>query len=154
LFIFYRLRPGAAALCVRWPDTSAMKASAIFVVASCVIVCAGPGCSSIGTHVPHQEAGVYPGVRADGGLIAHPHVRDDPVVFGHISPGVVVAYSVVDLPFSAALDTLLLPIDLTYRKPKPAQDSSPNPQGGANGRQPFSSEADRTSVAAASRRSP
>ena len=30
----------------------------------------------------------------------------------------------------------------------------PNPQGGANGRQPFSSETDRTSAAAASRRSP
>jgi hypothetical protein len=32
--------------------------------------------------------------------------------------------------------------------------SSPNPQGGANGRQPFSSETNRTSAAAASRRSP
>ena len=31
---------------------------------------------------------------------------------------------------------------------------SPNPQGGANGRQPFSSETNRTSAAAASRRSP
>jgi hypothetical protein len=30
----------------------------------------------------------------------------------------------------------------------------PNPQGGANGRQPFSSETNRTSAAAASRRSP
>ena len=31
---------------------------------------------------------------------------------------------------------------------------APNPQGGANGRQPFSSETNRTSAAAASRRSP
>jgi hypothetical protein len=32
--------------------------------------------------------------------------------------------------------------------------AAPNPQGGANGRQPFSSETNRTSAAAASRRSP
>jgi len=33
-------------------------------------------------------------------------------------------------------------------------DEGPNPQGGANGRQPLSSETSRTSAAAASRRSP
>jgi hypothetical protein len=33
-------------------------------------------------------------------------------------------------------------------------EAAPNPQGGANGRQPFSSETNRTSAAAASRRSP
>ena len=33
-------------------------------------------------------------------------------------------------------------------------DPAPNPQGGANGRQPFSSETNRTTPAAASRRSP
>jgi len=35
-----------------------------------------------------------------------------------------------------------------------ADSGKPNPQGGANGRQPFSSETNRTSAAAASRRSP
>jgi hypothetical protein len=39
-------------------------------------------------------------------------------------------------------------------KAEPCGQGSPNPQGGANGRQPFSSETNRTSAAAASRRSP
>jgi hypothetical protein len=34
------------------------------------------------------------------------------------------------------------------------KETSPNPQGGTNGRQPFGSETNRTSAAAASRRSP
>ena len=43
----------------------------------------------------------------------------------------------------------------TWREPiGPHGDTSPNPQGGANGRQPFSSGTNRTSAAAASRRSP
>jgi len=42
-----------------------------------------------------------------------------------------------------------------HRQTPVEQDTpAPNPQGGANGRQPFSSETNRTSAAAASRRSP
>jgi len=43
---------------------------------------------------------------------------------------------------------------LELKVPESARDQAPNPQGGANGRQPFSSEANRASAAAASRRSP
>jgi hypothetical protein len=37
-----------------------------------------------------------------------------------------VTYSVIDLPFSAALDTLLLPIDLTYHGAKTPAASPPD----------------------------
>ena len=43
---------------------------------------------------------------------------------------------------------------LAPRLENPAAETSPNPQGGANGRQPPSSGTNRTSAAAASRRSP
>jgi hypothetical protein len=70
--------------------------------------------------------------------------------------------AVIESPFSGALSqcsTLLAGAVLAVIYFSPAadwfrSDGSPNPQGGANGRQPFSSETDQASAAAASRRSP
>jgi uncharacterized protein YceK len=59
------------------------------------------------SHRPNAEtAKPYPGVRVDANQIAHPSA-----VAGVPAPGVVF-WSVVDFPFSAVLDTLLLPIDV------------------------------------------
>ena len=82
-----------------------------FVLALCC------GCTSIGTHTQQSSdgKGAYSGVRGDTQLLAHPDSIDDSVI-GHVSPALVVPYSIIDLPLSAALDTLLLPIDLTYRQ--------------------------------------
>ena len=62
------------------------------------------------TRRPNEETKPYPGVRSDAELLAHPTGVGVPAVAA-------VACGVIDLPLSAALDTLLLPIDLTYRKP-------------------------------------
>jgi hypothetical protein len=63
---------------------------------------------------------------------------------------------VVDLPFSLAADTITFPFDLVdYIHRKKRENKTPllpNPQGGANGRQPFSSDTNQTSAAAASGR--
>ncbi len=73
------------------------------------------GCASVLSHTgSHEEVRPYPGTRVDGQLLANPNSIQKPPVH----PAVVIPISVIDLPLSAALDTLLLPIDLTYRKPE------------------------------------
>jgi uncharacterized protein YceK len=71
------------------------------------------GCASVSTHTETtKEVGAYSGVRADTHLLAHPNsIRKPP-----IHPVIVESFSLIDLPVSAALDTLLFPIDLTYRE--------------------------------------
>ena len=65
------------------------------------------GCCSIGAHAhPDERLGLYPGVRADADIVKrHP----GEIV---ILPWFVYPFVVVDLPLSAVLDTVLLPIDL------------------------------------------
>lgn len=96
---------------LRHSTRTAMKALAIVIS-----LCAGTliiGCASIGRHTETQnEVGPYAGVRADAQLLANPNSVQKPPVH----PAIVVALCVIDLPLSMALDTLLLPIDLTYRK--------------------------------------
>lgn len=65
------------------------------------------------------------------------------------------------MPFSLIADVVALPYDAytSYEWSGHTNTGTTlvfpsNQQGGANGRQPFSSEANRTSAAAASRRSP
>jgi uncharacterized protein YceK len=99
-----------------------MRLNLVLGATSFITLCIGLGCTSIGMHVSDEEPEVYGGVRADALRIAHPHEMDDSVP-GHIEPWAVVTYSIIDLPFSAAFDTLLLPIDLTYQKPMSSQDS-------------------------------
>jgi len=71
------------------------------------------GCASIWTHADPDpdRAGVYPGARQDARLLAHPE-EIDPAGLK------VVAYPfiLVDTPLSAAVDTVLLPLDLTRPK--------------------------------------
>ena len=64
-------------------------------------------------HRPNDEtAKPFPGIRIDSGQIARPSS-----VAGVPAPGVVFL-SIVDFPFSAVLDTVALPLDLTYQDPK------------------------------------
>ena len=66
----------------------------------------GSGCASVMGHKPAEEVPKpYPGVRMDAEQVGHPNGRGVPAV-------PVVIMSVIDMPFSAALDTVLLPIDL------------------------------------------
>lgn len=65
------------------------------------------------THTQHSPEGIYPGVRTDWRLLGRCNSVGDAAV-GPISPFIVVPFAIVDLPLSATLDTLLLPIDLTY----------------------------------------
>jgi uncharacterized protein YceK len=67
------------------------------------------GCGSIGGRGGEGRypvyPGVYPGVRNDAHFIAHREDNDMPDLWW---------FKLVDLPFSAALDTVLLPWDLPY----------------------------------------
>ena len=90
----------------------------------CIAFSACSGCGTLGTHIPNQSPGVYAGVRADVKEIFHPSEINDGVI-GHIPRGVLVPCFIIDLPLSAAMDTLFLPIDLTYRKQKAAAATPP-----------------------------
>jgi len=75
------------------------------------------GCASLTCRTPGEATPVYPGVRADVLTIAHP-TSDPPFNrTGNVICGI------FDLPFSAVLDTLLLPIDLSYHPKKHPPDS-------------------------------
>lgn len=91
-----------------------MQPSRILQTILCGALFSCAGCGSLFTHTTtKKEVGLYPGVRTDADSLAHPNsIRKPPV-----HPAIVVPASVIDLPLSAALDTLLLPIDLTYREP-------------------------------------
>ena len=71
-----------------------------------VAILVSTGCSSIKSRSDGTQSGLYPGVKSD--LDGSPE-----------SP----AASILDLPFSFALDTVLLPFDLLKGK-----DDSPAPQ--------------------------
>ena len=92
------------------------------LVAAALSFVAGSGCASFMGHRPSDEtAKPYPGVRIDARQIAHPST-----VAGVPAPAVVV-WSILDFPFSAVLDTLLLPIDLlnlTSHSPGQRNDSA------------------------------
>lgn len=95
--------------------------SAIWTIISLVgISFVGSGCTSLFLRTHSEqfrgEGGmtrVYPGTCADAELIVHPSVinRD-----WHTPPPIIVAYGILDFIPSAALDTLLLPIDLINPK--------------------------------------
>jgi uncharacterized protein YceK len=121
------------------------------------LVLTGSGCGTMVSHFgvcgSTPAPGVYRGTVFDGACIAAPFSHDhDSQSFGILPLGV------VDLPFSLAADTIIFPFDLADYVARTKSDDEkalqPNPQGRANGKQPFSSETNRTSAAAASRRSP
>ena len=88
-----------------------------FLTTTAVVLALCCSCTSIRSHTRQSSdsKGAYSGVQGDARLLAHPNSLNDSVT-GHVSPALVVPYSIVDLPLSVALDTLLLPIDLTYHK--------------------------------------
>jgi uncharacterized protein YceK len=100
-----------------------MKRNLLVGAAALALMCSGMGCSSIVTHIPYEKPGPYGGVRLNADLVAHPRA-DDNSVLERISSGVYAAYGVIDMPFSATLDTLLLPIDKAHRPPAPTPDSA------------------------------
>ena len=77
--------------------------ASIAVCLSCVLI-AGSGCASIAAHNKEpRNARAYPGVRDDAYFLTHPHEADMPVIQW---------LCIFDLPFSALIDTILLPGDL------------------------------------------
>jgi uncharacterized protein YceK len=86
-----------------------------------LLLCSGCG-SLLVSH--NASAGPYPGARTDAHFIAHPSADINFGAHGEPPPDkeqtrnpyapVVISLALVDLPFSAALDTLLLPWDLWY----------------------------------------
>jgi uncharacterized protein YceK len=66
----------------------------------------GAGCGSVGGRgKPELYPGVYPGARNDVHFIVHREDNDMPDLWW---------VKLVDLPFSAVLDTVLLPWDVPY----------------------------------------
>ena len=93
------------------PFTTAVALSVGLVVLS--------GCSSIGGHEQVSDH-VYPGVRNDAYCLSHPSEADIPCLQWML---------VVDLPFSAVLDTLLWPFDasrLNHKSTLPVFDDGTN----------------------------
>jgi uncharacterized protein YceK len=77
-----------------------LSAVIVFVSALLALPCV-TGCASAGAHCEGPTDRIYPGVRKSTDYLAH---EEDPGVIGWLS-------SVIDLPFSAVLDTLCLPFD-------------------------------------------
>jgi uncharacterized protein YceK len=79
--------------------------SRLFIGLVALLTCSG--CSSFVMHTGGCE-GIYIGARTDATYIAHPST------FPFLPPPITVALAIIDIAPSAALDTLFLPIDLTY----------------------------------------
>ena len=80
--------------------------SKILSILLCAIAMSGAGCASVGGRGDSRfYPGVYPGVQNHVYYFAHPEENDMPSLWW---------LGVIDLPFSAALDTVLLPWDLPY----------------------------------------
>jgi uncharacterized protein YceK len=104
-----------------------MKHPWTLFIASCMALAACSGCASISNHIPNEEPGVYSGVRQNVHTLVHPGGLDVPYGYVRLPLGMsvyMVTCCLIDLPFEVASDTLLLPIDLTYHKPKTSADGS------------------------------
>jgi len=108
-----RQRRGAAAA-ERWPSARLMKRRICTLSVITAVAAAACGCSSITARsysggdpkIPRAYPGVYPGVRHTTYCLEHV----DEIPEGHLLRPIFIA----DLPFSAALDTVLLPFDWPY----------------------------------------
>ncbi|XBS69748.1 YceK/YidQ family lipoprotein [Acerihabitans sp. KWT182] len=86
------------------------KNTLLFLTATCTLL-GGIGCSSVMTHTgPNQ--GYYPGTRASLEVL-----EDDDTSWS------MVPFAAIDLPFSAVLDTVLLPYDYLNRNSDKSLDS-------------------------------
>ena len=88
-------------------------------LACCVLSTFCTGCASIWCHVDRDldNARVYPGATQDARLLAHPNE------ITQMPKGIAYPFIVVDLPASAAVDTVLLPFDLFRHKSNAAPHS-------------------------------
>ncbi|QWA11286.1 YceK/YidQ family lipoprotein [Sodalis ligni] len=87
-----------------------LKQTLLFLTASCALM-GSTGCSSVMTHTgPNQ--GYYPGTRASMAVL-----EDDDTNWSMIP------FAAIDLPFSAVLDTMLLPYDYLRRNSDKRLDS-------------------------------
>jgi len=72
-----------------------------------LLICFATGCASIGARQRDGAGRPFAGVRDDAHYLAHPSEAD--------LPGLQFM-NIFDLPFSAIVDTLLLPYDLSVAK--------------------------------------
>lgn len=89
----------------------AMKTYRIAGLFACCSLAGTTGCSSVMSHTGPSQ-GYYPGTRASAAIIA-----DDQ------SSWALKPLALIDLPFSAVMDTLLLPWDYVRSDDNKAQDS-------------------------------
>ena len=90
-----------------------------FKLTLCLVLCMCCGCTSLYLHTDPEPWGksvtrVYPGLTSDATLVVHPNVINSD---WYTPPPIIVIYGLLDFAPSGALDTLLLPIDLTWKKP-------------------------------------
>lgn len=72
-----------------------------------LLLCLHTGCASIGAREQDGAGRSFAGVRNDAHYLAHPSEADQPGLQ---------FMNIFDLPFSAVVDTLLLPYDLSVTK--------------------------------------
>jgi uncharacterized protein YceK len=141
----------------QWLDVMNITRTMLFGVLCCcslgLVGCAAISVRSFARISSPPVPVYFGGVQGDYGCIFHP-VSEGQGWFGPI-------YGIVDMPFSRVADIAALPYDAytSYEWSHHTNSATTfmfpsNPQGGANGRQPFSSDTNRTSAATASRRSP
>ncbi len=80
-------------------EMKALKKCHIAGLVACVSLASASGCSSVMTHSGPSE-GYYSGTRASASVLTNKE-----------SSWVIKPLALIDLPFSAVLDTLLLPVD-------------------------------------------
>ena len=77
-----------------------------------MVLLLGTGCTSVMIRVDKSEPRrVYPGVRSDVETMSDR---------GHVPAALIYTYCIIDMPFSAVLDTLLWPFDRCHRD-RPAE---------------------------------
>jgi uncharacterized protein YceK len=81
------------------------------------------GCGTVASHVgqgPNDPHGVYRGVRSDVSVLSEPNrYGTDPMI-----TGCSICYIAWDTPLSFVADTILLPVDIFNKAPKPAEEGS------------------------------
>jgi uncharacterized protein YceK len=99
-----------------------MRAFTSLYLVLVAIALAGSGCASIGARTGYADAGIYPGVYPGPRNIIHE--METPRGAAHNI--LVWPCGIIDFPLSAALDTVLLPLDLPYwAYTRDSKDQSP-----------------------------
>jgi len=84
----------------------------------CLALLLGTGCTSVMSRIDKSEPRrVYPGVQADVEAMSDT---------GHVPAALIYTYCMIDMPFSAVLDTLLWPFDRCHRHTNAEPGAAPN----------------------------